>query len=365
MTLHLDLLEAIARRSGQPADACARALDAYLTVARAAIREGRLLRMPGIGEWHLAGTPSGTYIVAYTELPDELRTMTAEDLSAARESFDRHDVPDVHLHDPNEGPGMPQAEDPYGPVEFAVPHAAAATESPARREILPLPDMVLTDSTLRAHDAPIPDSDADRLFISGAVRRALAQQHAEGERMETVLDLHPMPPPELHDVDPDMAVPDMLLGVVPREQDLSGLDLRLDEDIRTGALPDSLLDDDASPVQPTMLPDVAALPVAMPVIDALDSLGPASEEELQPSTEVITSEDMESREFRKNREQLFHPPDAKRSGRATRIIVIVLTVLVVAIVLYMLYAGGSLDAMLPDQWHSPITQLSGDGNDAV
>lgn len=381
MTLAMDLIEAVAQRCGHDADICARALDAYLTVARAAVREGRRLRMPGIGEWHLEGSADGVYHVAFAELAEEVQTMTAEDLGAVLAAFDRHDVPDVHLHD---DPDVHLHDDLHATDASPVPPSgqelpAVTGSATTRREILPLPDLMLADRPERGHDALIPDADADRVFISGAVRRAIAQQ--QGRPVPgSALDAHPMPPPMLHDEDPDMAVPDMQLGVVARDPDLAALDLRLDGDEALPSLPDLVLEGtagiaglpdhvlagDDGTVQPTMLPDVQTAPVPMPAIEELAVMEPAVEADLLASTPVITSEDLASREFQKNREQLFHPPAAKRRGTGTRITVIVLTVLVALTVLYLLYTGGSFNSMLPEQWqHHTTIQSSGDPNDDV
>lgn len=398
MTLAMHLIEAVAQRCGHDAATCSRALDAYLSVARAAVREGRRLRMPGIGEWKLEGRSDGTYHVAFAELAEELQTMTAQDLGAVLAAFDRHDVPDVHLHDDQPHVDHPHDDLPHvdhlhelpesfgGMVASSLTPSAEETsagpggpDASPRREILPLPDMLLGDAPQRGHDALIPDEDADRMFISGAVRRAMAQRQGLPEP-GSALDAHPMPPPLLHDEDPDMAVPDMHLGVVARDLDLGLLDLRLGDDdampalpdevladVATGAgLPDVLIEVDDGTVQPTMLPDVQAAPVPMPAIEELAAMEPAAEEDLVPSTDVITSEDLASEEFQKNREQLFHPPAAKRSGAGTRITVIVVTVLAVLTALYLLYTGGTFNTMLPEQWqHHPTIQSSGDANDAV
>lgn len=383
MTLAMHLIEAVAQRCGHDAATCSRALDAYLSVARAAVREGRRLRMPGIGEWVLEGRPDGTYKVAFAELAEELHTMTAEDLGAVLEAFDRHDVPDVHLHDeyPHDEPvevgGIEHS--PLSPAAAEASAGSGGAATSARSEILPLPDTMLGDAPRRAHDALIPDEDADRMFISGAVRRAMAQRQGLPEP-GSALDAHPMPPPLLHDEDPDMAVPDMHLGVVARDPDLGALDLRLgvDEampalpdlvlaDAATGAgLPDVMIEGDDGTVQPTMLPDVQAAPVPMPAIEELATMEPAAEADLASSMEVITSEDLASEEFQKNREQLFHPPAAKRSGAGTRITVIVVTVLAALTALYLLYTGGTLNTILPEHWqHHSTIQSSGDANDAV
>lgn len=378
MTLALHLIEAVAARCGHDAATCSRALDAYLSVARAAVREGRRLRMPGIGEWKLEGSADGTYHVAFAELAEELQTMTAEDLGAVLAAFDRHDVPDVHLHEAEHDADV-IADSPLMPASEEASPKPGGADTSVRREMLPLPDMMLGDAPRQAHDALIPDEDADRVFISGAVRRAMAQRQGLPEP-GSALDAHPMPPPLLHDEDPDMAVPDMHLGVVARDPDLAALDLRLADDdgmpalpdqvlsdVATGVrLPDVVIDDNGAAVQPAMLPDVHATPLVMPAIEDLGAMEPAAEADLVSSTEVITSEDLASEEFQKNREQLFHPPDTKRSGAGTRITVIVVTVLAVLTALYLLYTGGTLNTILPEHWqHHPTIQSSGDANDAV